>query len=65
MLVTNEEQLKEDRIRQIIREEGVSNLCAPRSIFYMNELPRLGTGKIDYVGMRLVLEKNRENGAET
>ncbi|MDI9402215.1 MAG: AMP-binding protein [Verrucomicrobiota bacterium] len=65
VLVTNEEQLKEDRIRQIIREEGVSNLCAPRSIFYMNELPRLGTGKIDYVGLRHVLEKNRENGAET
>ena len=34
----------------------------PRSIFYMNELPRLGTGKIDYVVCVNVWKKTEKTG---
>jgi acyl-[acyl-carrier-protein]-phospholipid O-acyltransferase / long-chain-fatty-acid--[acyl-carrier-protein] ligase len=59
VVVTNEPRLKEDRVRQVIRESGLSNLCAPRNIFQMNELPRLGSGKVDYINLREFLEKAR------
>ncbi|NCC59898.1 MAG: AMP-dependent synthetase [Verrucomicrobiae bacterium] len=59
VVVTNEPRLKEERVRQIVRESGLSNLCAPRNIFQMNELPRLGSGKVDYMNLREVLEKSR------
>lgn len=59
IVVTNEPRLKEDRVRQIVRESGLSNLCAPRNIFQMSELPRLGSGKVDYMNLREFLERSR------
>jgi acyl-[acyl-carrier-protein]-phospholipid O-acyltransferase/long-chain-fatty-acid--[acyl-carrier-protein] ligase len=46
--VTNESKLQLEEIREAIKAKGLSNLCVPREIITVREIPRLGTGKIDH-----------------
>jgi acyl-[acyl-carrier-protein]-phospholipid O-acyltransferase/long-chain-fatty-acid--[acyl-carrier-protein] ligase len=46
--VTNEPRLTADEIRQAIRARGLSNLCVPRQIKVVKEIPKLGTGKVNH-----------------
>ena len=46
--ISNEPKLKLEEIRAAIRAAGLSNLAAPRSIQYVREIPKLGTGKVNY-----------------
>ena len=46
--VTNEPRLTLDEVRGVIRARGLSNLAAPRELKVLPELPRLGSGKINY-----------------
>jgi acyl-[acyl-carrier-protein]-phospholipid O-acyltransferase/long-chain-fatty-acid--[acyl-carrier-protein] ligase len=46
--VTNEPRLQLDEIRAAIKAKGLSNLCVPRSIKAIREIPRLGTGKVNH-----------------
>jgi hypothetical protein len=36
----------------LLSEAGFSELALPKKIFFLPELPKLGTGKIDYVRLR-------------
>jgi acyl-[acyl-carrier-protein]-phospholipid O-acyltransferase / long-chain-fatty-acid--[acyl-carrier-protein] ligase len=51
LAVTNEPKLTLDELRTAIRAKGLSNLCVPRSIKVVDEIPKLGSGKVDYRGM--------------
>ncbi len=46
--VTNEPRLQLGALREIIRAKGLSNLCAPRDIHCVREIPKLGAGKINH-----------------
>lgn len=46
--VTNEARLTLEEIRAAIRAKGLSNLSAPREIKVVQEIPKLGTGKINH-----------------
>ncbi|HVY69099.1 MAG TPA: AMP-binding protein, partial [Verrucomicrobiae bacterium] len=46
--VTNEPRLTLEEIRAAIKARGLTNLCAPREIIVMRDIPKLGTGKVDY-----------------
>jgi acyl-[acyl-carrier-protein]-phospholipid O-acyltransferase/long-chain-fatty-acid--[acyl-carrier-protein] ligase len=46
--VTNEPRLGLEEVRQAIRARGLGNLAVPREIRFLNELPRLGTGKVNH-----------------
>ena len=46
--VTNEPRLTLEEVREAVRAAGLGNLAAPREIKALHELPRLGTGKVDY-----------------
>jgi len=46
--VTNEPRLQLDEIRAAIRAKGLSNLCVPREIKVVKEIPKLGTGKVNH-----------------
>ena len=46
--VTNEPKLSLGQIRGAIQASGLSNLCVPRTLKVLHDLPRLGSGKIDY-----------------
>jgi acyl-[acyl-carrier-protein]-phospholipid O-acyltransferase/long-chain-fatty-acid--[acyl-carrier-protein] ligase len=45
--VTNEPKLTLERVREVVRAKGLSNLAAPRELKCVHELPRLGTGKVN------------------
>jgi acyl-[acyl-carrier-protein]-phospholipid O-acyltransferase/long-chain-fatty-acid--[acyl-carrier-protein] ligase len=49
--VTNHPQLQMDEIRAVLRTRGLSNLCLPKELIHVEEIPRLPTGKVDYQGL--------------
>lgn len=48
ILFTLDESLTKDKIRKVIIENNYSNLMIPSEIKYVNSIPLLGSGKIDY-----------------
>jgi acyl-[acyl-carrier-protein]-phospholipid O-acyltransferase/long-chain-fatty-acid--[acyl-carrier-protein] ligase len=46
--VTNEPKLQLGEIREAIKAKGLSNLCVPREIKVVKEIPKLGTGKVNH-----------------
>jgi acyl-[acyl-carrier-protein]-phospholipid O-acyltransferase/long-chain-fatty-acid--[acyl-carrier-protein] ligase len=46
--ITNEPRLTLHEIRAAIRAKGLTNLCVPREIKVVKEIPKLGTGKVDH-----------------
>jgi acyl-[acyl-carrier-protein]-phospholipid O-acyltransferase / long-chain-fatty-acid--[acyl-carrier-protein] ligase len=60
--VTNEPKLTLDEIRSAIRAKGLSNLCVPRAVKVVDEIPKLGSGKIDYRGMAGLLANEADSG---
>ena len=46
--VANEPKLQLDQIRAVLREKGFSNLCVPRELRHLREIPKLGTGKVNH-----------------
>ena len=46
--VSNEPKLQLSEIREAIRAKGLSNLCLPREIKVVREIPKLGTGKVNH-----------------
>ncbi|MGD1084456.1 MAG: AMP-binding protein [Verrucomicrobiota bacterium] len=46
--VANDPRLNLDELRAAIKASGLSNLYAPREIKFARDIPKLGTGKVDY-----------------
>ena len=46
--VTNEPKLTLDEIREAITARGLTNLSVPRELKVVNEIPKLGTGKVNH-----------------
>ncbi len=46
--VTNEPRLRLDEIRAALRARGLPNLCVPREVVAVREIPKLGTGKVNH-----------------
>ena len=46
--LTNVSRLSMDEVRQAIKAKGLTNLCVPREIRCVAEIPKLGTGKINH-----------------
>ena len=55
ILVTNNFLVELKKVREILRAKGFSDLAAPRDIKFIREIPKLGTGKIDYVRLKAML----------
>lgn len=53
--VTNEPKLDLEQVRHAIRERGLGNLAAPRDVRHVPELPRLGSGKVNYRELEKIL----------
>jgi acyl-[acyl-carrier-protein]-phospholipid O-acyltransferase/long-chain-fatty-acid--[acyl-carrier-protein] ligase len=56
VLVTNTRDADLKKVRDVLREKGHSDLTFPREIIYTKEVPKLGTGKPDYVKLKEMLE---------
>jgi acyl-[acyl-carrier-protein]-phospholipid O-acyltransferase/long-chain-fatty-acid--[acyl-carrier-protein] ligase len=46
--VTNEPKLTLTEIRDAIKAKGLTNLCVPRELKAVKEIPKLGTGKVNH-----------------
>ncbi|HAV61229.1 MAG TPA: AMP-dependent synthetase [Verrucomicrobiales bacterium] len=46
--VTNEPKLSMEEVRNAIKAKGLTNLCVPREIKAVREIPKLGTGKVNH-----------------
>jgi acyl-[acyl-carrier-protein]-phospholipid O-acyltransferase / long-chain-fatty-acid--[acyl-carrier-protein] ligase len=46
--VTNEPKLTLDEIRAALKAKGLTNLCVPRGLKVVKEIPKLGTGKVNH-----------------
>jgi acyl-[acyl-carrier-protein]-phospholipid O-acyltransferase/long-chain-fatty-acid--[acyl-carrier-protein] ligase len=46
--VANESRLTLEEVRAAVRARGLSNLCAPRELRFLREIPKLGTGKVNH-----------------
>jgi acyl-[acyl-carrier-protein]-phospholipid O-acyltransferase/long-chain-fatty-acid--[acyl-carrier-protein] ligase len=53
--VTNEPRLSMDEIRAAIKNKGLANLCVPREIKVLREIPKLGTGKVNHRELQKLL----------
>lgn len=46
--VSNEARLTLDEVRAAIKAKGLPNLCVPREVKFVREIPKLGTGKTNH-----------------
>jgi len=55
---TNEARLTVEEIRAVIRAKGLPNLCVPREVRFVKEIPKLGTGKINHRELQALLSSS-------
>ena len=53
--VTNEPKLTLDEIRDTLKAKGLTNLSVPREVKVVKEIPKLGTGKVNYQELQALL----------
>jgi acyl-[acyl-carrier-protein]-phospholipid O-acyltransferase/long-chain-fatty-acid--[acyl-carrier-protein] ligase len=53
--VSNEQKLQLEEIRAAIKAKGLSNLCVPREVKFVRDIPKLGTGKIDHLALQKMI----------
>lgn len=53
---TNEPKLTPAEIRDAIKAKGLSNLCVPREIVVVKEIPKLGTGKVNHRELQAMVQ---------
>ena len=57
LAVTNEPKLRLDEVRTAIKGRGLTNLCVPREVKFVKEIPKLGTGKVNHRELAAQLAK--------
>jgi acyl-[acyl-carrier-protein]-phospholipid O-acyltransferase/long-chain-fatty-acid--[acyl-carrier-protein] ligase len=55
--VTNEPRLTLAQIRDAVKAKGLSNLCVPREVIAVKEIPKLGTGKTNHRELERMLRE--------
>lgn len=55
VLVTNNPQLGAKEVRGLLRGRGFSDLAVPSDVRFNRDIPKLGTGKIDYMALQKAL----------
>jgi acyl-[acyl-carrier-protein]-phospholipid O-acyltransferase/long-chain-fatty-acid--[acyl-carrier-protein] ligase len=46
--VANDAKLQLEEIRAVLRAKGFPNLCVPREVKFLRDIPKLGTGKVNH-----------------
>jgi acyl-[acyl-carrier-protein]-phospholipid O-acyltransferase/long-chain-fatty-acid--[acyl-carrier-protein] ligase len=67
VLYTEDQELRRDQLVSAARAGGHSDVAVPRSVVVMDKLPRLGSGKVDYVTLKAIAEARTgeiESGSE-
>ena len=56
---TNEPKLTLSEIRDAIKAKGLGNLCVPREIAVVKEIPKLGTGKVNHRELQVLVNAGK------
>ena len=54
--VSNEKKFHLKEVREVLKAKGYSNLCVPREVVFVREIPKLGTGKVNHRELTKQLE---------
>ena len=57
--VTNEPKLTLAEIREAIKAKGLTNLCVPKEIKFVREIPKLGTGKVNHRELQKIINESK------
>jgi len=57
ILVTEDETIQRDKIIYHFKHHGVSEISIPKKIIIVEKIPLLATGKVDYVSVQKLLQK--------
>jgi acyl-[acyl-carrier-protein]-phospholipid O-acyltransferase/long-chain-fatty-acid--[acyl-carrier-protein] ligase len=60
ILVTENKNAQRQEITEYVRQQGLSELGLPKKIIYVDQVPLLGTGKIDYVTTQEIVANQRD-----
>ena len=58
VLVTEHKGAERDALSGFARQQGMAEIGVPRTIIEVDKMPLLGTGKLDYVGIRALAEQS-------
>jgi acyl-[acyl-carrier-protein]-phospholipid O-acyltransferase/long-chain-fatty-acid--[acyl-carrier-protein] ligase len=61
--VSNEKRLQLEEVRAVVRARGFPNICAPRELRFLREIPKLGTGKVDHRQLQRLLQPGQEHAS--
>jgi acyl-[acyl-carrier-protein]-phospholipid O-acyltransferase/long-chain-fatty-acid--[acyl-carrier-protein] ligase len=57
MLFTEDRDLRREQLAAAARQAGHPEVAIPRSVIWVEKLPRLGSGKVDYVTLKAMAEQ--------
>ena len=57
ILFTEDQGLKREQLLATARREGHAEVAVARTVSYLQKLPRLGSGKIDYLQLRQIAQE--------
>ncbi len=60
LLYTEDANLQRDQLVAAAKGLGVPEISVPRQVLYMKKLPRLGSGKTDYVTLKQIAQESRQ-----
>jgi acyl-[acyl-carrier-protein]-phospholipid O-acyltransferase/long-chain-fatty-acid--[acyl-carrier-protein] ligase len=60
ILVTENKEAQRQEIIEYVRNQGLSELGLPKTIIHVEQIPLLGTGKIDYVSTQELVDAHRD-----
>ncbi len=55
ILITNNREIDAKAARERLKAQGFSDLACPKDVRFMRTIPKLGTGKVDYVKLKELL----------
>jgi acyl-[acyl-carrier-protein]-phospholipid O-acyltransferase/long-chain-fatty-acid--[acyl-carrier-protein] ligase len=57
VLFTEDRELRREQLAAAARQAGHPEVAIPRSVVWVEKLPRLGSGKVDYVTLKAMAEQ--------
>lgn len=54
LLYSVDKEMTRERLQQTAKENGFPEILVPRKVIYVDALPLLGTGKVDYVTLKIM-----------
>lgn len=58
VLYSDTKELTRDALHTLAKEKGVPDIALPKQVHYLAQIPRLGTGKIDYPSLTKTVSTN-------